>query len=443
MVLLIQRFHKKQISKWWKQTAEIAFSGLTITSVSELNDEECRFMDYFNYSWKKRNNLKMPLETCSIEEIILRCRLLRNLKRQKALDLIKCAWNAWNIILDQLEPKYCLSITVDSYILDILARICDFRGIQFIGICNSPLNGLSLITERGEYNHVRQPGTLELESTLEEFSQITYRPNYLSLTQKKTLVPQQVKKGLYNLARRGYFTFRSLYEPLNYNSMAYPFLGEKIRFFNNNNRLFQANSYHNWISSRKPKLYVPLHFYPEATIDYWTDNLDFIDYGNILKQILQILSNRFSILVKEHPAAYWTRPNSFYDSIPINENIFFVSPDISSNQIIEKTDVVLTWTGTAGLEARLRGKSVILMGDPYYFLHNYFIKIKKLEELSQNMDYFINSSASSDLDIKPLFKHVLSGTLKGRFLQHGFVSDENATILGNSIAEYITNKRKQ
>ena len=51
--------------------------------------------------------------------------------------------------------------------------------------------------------------------------------------------------------------------------------------------------------------YIPLHYTPEATTDYWIDDLFYVDYENsILDTVSILIKDGYKIIVKEHPSFF-------------------------------------------------------------------------------------------------------------------------------------------
>jgi hypothetical protein len=133
--------------------------------------------------------------------------------------------------------------------------------------------------------------------------------------------------------------------------------------------------------SRNSLVYVPLHFYPEAVIDYWVKNLELINYEEV---IISLIKNNPSInfVFKEHPAMHRRRECNFYMKIISFPNAVFVKRNLRSFEIFNHIDYVFTYNGTCGLEALFAQKKVICVEKPFYYIPSMSC-INKLSDLFQ------------------------------------------------------------
>ena len=90
------------------------------------------------------------LDEAEIEDIRLRCRYLRIIKKDKARNLIKHVCISLDIILKQRKYSLILTEAIDNYIYDILFRLADKNNISTISYIHSFINGYVRISSRGE-----------------------------------------------------------------------------------------------------------------------------------------------------------------------------------------------------------------------------------------------------------------------------------------------------
>lgn len=120
----------------------------------------------------------------------------------------------------------------------------------------------------------------------------------------------------------------------------------------------------------KKFVYVPLHYQPECTTapmgGIYADQILMID------TIAASLPNDWVVYVKENkiqwtfPFTHTARYNGYYKEIKKNKNVFFIPTDTSTFDLINCSQAVATVTGTAGWEAIMRLKPVLLFGYPWY-----------------------------------------------------------------------------
>ncbi|OHA13824.1 MAG: hypothetical protein A2909_00890 [Candidatus Tagabacteria bacterium RIFCSPLOWO2_01_FULL_39_11] len=136
----------------------------------------------------------------------------------------------------------------------------------------------------------------------------------------------------------------------------------------------------------KPFIYVPLNYQPERTSN---------PQGGIFdNQILMIeilaasLPSNWLIYVKEHPTQWLPRGlnffnyryQGFYKSIARIPNVRLVPMATNTHELIRNCQALATVTGTAGWEALMRAKPVLVFGFPWYKEYYGIFKIKNVAD---------------------------------------------------------------
>ncbi|WP_319416109.1 hypothetical protein [Marispirochaeta aestuarii] len=127
--------------------------------------------------------------------------------------------------------------------------------------------------------------------------------------------------------------------------------------------------------SREPDLnlrylYYPLHFQPERSS--CPEGSVFADQQLLIGLIADRLPPDTWLYIKEHPSQFMMtrgalgRPPMFYEDILRHPRVVLVDDSFSSRQLIDHSLAVVTLTGTAGLEALLRGKPALIFGYAWY-----------------------------------------------------------------------------
>jgi hypothetical protein len=112
-------------------------------------------------------------------------------------------------------------------------------------------------------------------------------------------------------------------------------------------------------------IYFPLHYQPELTTDTW--GYEYGDQLLALEELARRLPEGMKIYVKENPIqTRFMREDSFFRRLRTIPNTYYVSSDVSSFELIRKCACVATIAGTAGWEASLLGKGVIIFGVTWY-----------------------------------------------------------------------------
>lgn len=135
-------------------------------------------------------------------------------------------------------------------------------------------------------------------------------------------------------------------------------LTERIRKFRGYTDLYGT------VKTEENFAFFPLHFEPETSLlniaPFFTDQI------NVVSIIARSLPLNFKLYVKEHPAMVNKRTRAYYKKLLAIPNVVLVDPKIKSFDLIEKTKLVVTITGTTGWESVLLGKPVITFGNIFY-----------------------------------------------------------------------------
>ena len=354
-------------------------------------------------------------------DIILRCRLLRKLKRIDALKHLYAMRVAISEFMDVYQPDIILSLTIDSFVIDCLYEYAQSKSIRFVGLVPSFVNGYFRLSARGEHLCLRAPTEGEVSNVLSFLENQHYQPNFLKAS-KRSPFWSFIKRWARNLVKPVYFYIKrhlSL-ERYNYHYWA----SEKVSLdwlsFNPVFNIGDEDWQHKVLKNGKKNIYIPLQMIPEATVDYWCDNLDAVEYENTLYEIIIRLSSDFNFLIKEHPNVLGWRNPQIYQNLQSIEGVTICPTDTPSNEIVEFCDAVFVWTGSVGVEAALRGKPVFALCNAYY-LNSRMFKVVCSTTSSNEMLHFIEAQSLSlnDQEKRALVSHVLSGLLDGKFKNDG------------------------
>lgn len=194
----------------------------------------------------------------------------------------------------------------------------------------------------------------------------------------------------------------------------------------------------------KKYVFFPLHYQPEATtivaapkyekqlfwIDSWAKSLpaDTIMY------------------VKEHSSKLGSRPLTFYKELRKYPNVILVDPFENSRKLIENAYVVTTLTGTAGWEAMLLRKPVIIGGSVFY---SNAPGVMKVNDIYQNyvdvMNKWVKPSRDEIIEyLCAYFKTLHKGNIVALSSSEQY-DEDNLKDISKSLYEYLSknnSKRK-
>lgn len=405
------------------------------TYVSEHRWSESAWLMKPFYTWYKQyHNPEEIFSILSQEEvnsIIVRCRFLRSVERPQAMRMIYAMWKAIDEVLDGHNPDIIVGLAVDTYILDLMERVARNRGKPYIGLIQTFIHGFSRFTNRGELRIIREPSDEEVDRIYTRLLRQDYVPTYIKKT-GKDLATLFLKYYLKDKVKKVVFWGRRVAakDPLSLHHNAFKF-EEKV-ICKNLSYIFPHRYFDkNWIAriqnaQERPKVYLPLQFYPETSTDYWCSNTDFIRFYDVLDKVLDTLAEDALVCVKEHPMFIGYRSPDVYRKLRGRKNVVLVPFNVPSSSVVELCDVVVTWGNTAGVEARLRGKPVITFGTPYYDVGGCFIKLQSKEDIDQLPRIVRESMLDSvECDGREVVRKILSGSFQGDF-QPVYFSPSNA-----------------
>jgi hypothetical protein len=381
---------------------------------------------------------ELPFSDDDIADIVVRCRLLRSINRPKALKMIFSAFRAIERVLDDQKPRYVMSVTVDSFVIDLLARASRMKGIKFLGLVPTFVNGYFRITERGEKAVNREVSSDEVQSVVAMLTDQKYKPQWLA-PDRDTIRKKAVKLWARNLVKPMWFAFYSRWknDPLNAHYMTTDIVSRRYlslfpKLYNEVGKVADVQT----AIEKDPRtsVFLPLQMSPEATIDYWSSDLSWIDYEEKILSTVKGQSEKHLFIVKEHPNVFGFRTPGFYDELRQITNVVLVNPEVSSNDLLQICDSVLVCTGTVGFEALVRGKPVFSSSEPFY------AESSALSSLDDEVgDCHVYSSSE-------LVEYLLSGFLPGTFNNDGSWSKDlksgklDNEMVAESLRHYIERK---
>lgn len=110
--------------------------------------------------------------------------------------------------------------------------------------------------------------------------------------------------------------------------------------------------------------FFPLHLQPEAALmigaPMYTNQIAAVE------QVSDSLPIGHKLYVKDHPNMAYQRPLSYYERLADIPNVRLIDPRRDSHELIRRSDLVTTITGTAGFEAAMLQTPTITFGNCYY-----------------------------------------------------------------------------
>jgi hypothetical protein len=361
-----------------------------------------------------------------IEESVMRCRLLRSMPTDEAEMLLQSAYITFLNLIDMYEVKEVFGLCIDSYVGDALRLAINKRGGKYNGIVVSFIQGYFRLTELGEKITHRVVSDSEVEAVFQRILENKNRAHFLPKKKRNAIVrgAGELKGVIKDLLRLQYYrTLKRLKLEYNYHV--------KVNAMGLQGVPTVLNGYDCWkknfepLSGAVPRLYLPLQVSPEATIDYWSQSLEPIDYEEYIFRLIRQLPG-IEFVIKENPSVYVRRSKGFYKKLHSFKNVKCVDVNIDSSFLIQNTEATITVTGSVGVEALIQGKPCVILGNPYYnYSESPFFLSADVEDLNENKleDFFkkfneckVSNCEKTRIDAQKSFiSFVLSGLLKGDF----------------------------
>lgn len=118
------------------------------------------------------------------------------------------------------------------------------------------------------------------------------------------------------------------------------------------------------LPERQRIAFFPLHVEPEASTMVMGQN--FLSQIALIELIARSLPYGIRLCVKEHPWMVGKRPFFYYKELAQIPNVILLKNFIDSVEIIKKSSIIITNTGTAGLEGFIMGKPVVVFGKTHF-----------------------------------------------------------------------------
>ncbi|WP_172149235.1 capsular polysaccharide export protein, LipB/KpsS family [Pseudomonas tumuqii] len=380
------------------------------------------------YFYLSNNSLVSDFSGTEQDDFIARCRLLRALDKPEAIRHLAAMGQAIQELLAKEQPSVVLSLMVDSYLMDLLRYYCDRLGVKFIGLVPTFVNGYFRVTARGEATFNPSADACDTHGVKQVLLDPLYAPEFNASSLSSPL-RGILRRWAANIARVPYFYIKRhlLKDPYNYHYWAAQVVSRQlVNYFPPSDPGNNA-----WLETLqnidKPILYIPLQMVPEATVDYWCNDVEVIDYYTQLERFITKYHSAFQIVIKEHPSVMASRPLGFYRRLAADKRVTVVPTYTASNEVLAVADAVLVWTGSVGFEAALRGKSVICLGNPYYLYGSRFLKINPATD--SNVIYAhiqqVKSRPVTSVEQDELIEHLAAQLFPGHFKNNGTWSEHS------------------
>jgi hypothetical protein len=339
------------------------------------------------------------------EEVILRCRLLRNLNYKFALKMIGASWLALEELLLRESPDLIISKAIDYFLTDLLQRAGNSQQIRSLQLCGSSITSRFMLMSNNEFETLCTP-TLQ---DIQEVIKTVVNPNFLPF------VSTNQKYGVWKFLNiKTKFSVRQIYldalrilerQAINPEYLMTPRSKDDYSF-GINDYLGSAKLPDSMWEKKlnmvpfKHRVFVGLQVNPECSIDYWVKDLELMQHKKTLEKVVDCLSKAgFSIFIKDHPNMFGRRRYSYFENLKKFKTVVFIPYNINSQYLIKNCKATFTWTGTIGLQAAIYGRCPIVTRSMYYSTHKGFITINSINDINDLPKSIEEFELPSDLQV--------------------------------------------
>lgn len=423
--ILIYSIHNSEA--WWRAVGNaMGFEHAVL--VSDLRGEgDHNLVDPFYNAYRRHYRsaaTSSPLVPAEIvETAIARCRLLRWLPRRRAIAMALAMAEACDAVLDAVKPRAVVSWPIDRYVMDMLEYRARARGIPYFEVTASAIASMSMLLYRGRLITTPDlPDAATVTARVSEIADPLFTPAYVQRQQRYSAW-RWLKTFSYFKLRGVAFWLISLLkrDPLNLHYMdAQSFLGHKPRLGDLRIlRLLDAD----WQTKiaaypKEKRLFLALQLFPEASIDYWIDDLDLVDHENMLVETAQVFSAAgYCVIVKDHPLQFGFRQCALIDRLKALPGVVMVPYEVSGNALLAQAGVTFTCTGTLGMQAALLGLKAITT-ETYFTTPDDFIFVRTRSDIADLPARVEATPPATDLPARQrrIITHLLQGSFAGEFM---------------------------
>ena len=307
------------------------------------------------------------------------------------------------------------------------------------------LSGVEKIIKDIKENNYESPFKKEAENHLKKFRKNPAPPSFAAKEKDKNFL-EKISSIPFKFFRVLKFTLRSTYKyiknpyksDISVENPARALINKfkrKIRGLRNLKPLYDKPI------REEDFAYFPLHFEPEATTllyaPFYTNQI------TLLTQIAKSLPVHFKLYVKEHPSMLEYRQTEYYKELKKIPNLKLLNPKTDSLDLIKKSKIVITITGTAGFEASLLKKPVVTFGDIFYNNLSFVKKCREIENLPNIIKQQLENSQYDNEEIINFLSAVFEDTLPFDFTDLWAKGDYEEVKNHSDFPKFVANLAKK
>lgn len=423
--ILIYSIHNSEA--WWRAVGN-AMGFERAVLVSDLRGEgDYNLVDPFYQAYRRHYRAGAPGSALVapevVETVIARCRLLRWLPRRRATAMALAMAEACDAVLDAVQPQAIVSWPIDRYVMDVLEHRANARGIPYFEVTASAIASMSMLLYRGRLiTAPEEPDPETVAARVREIANPLFTPAYVQRQQRYTALRWLKTFSYFKLRGLAFWLISLLKQDrLNLHYMdAQSFLGHKPRLSDLRILGLLDQDWQARIAGypREKRLFLALQLFPEASIDYWIDDLGLVDHENMLVEAAQAFSAAgYCVIVKDHPLQFGFRQCQLIDRLKALPGVVMVPYEVSGNALLAECGVTFTCTGTLGMQAALLGLKAITT-ETYFTTPDDFILLRHRNEVAALPARVEATPSVADLPARQrrIIAHLLRGSFAGEFM---------------------------
>lgn len=448
--ILIFSIHRTDT--WWRAVGENMGFGKVAIVTDHRGHGDYNTIDAFYPAYRrfygKDARCSSELREDEVDDVVARCRVLRWLPVRKARAMVLAIAEAEAKVLEEARPCAIVAFPIDRYTSDVLARLARKRGIPFYELTASALPKMAMLMFRGQLITREAEAPLSLvEEKRAEIADPLFTPSYVS---KKAVYSLGKWLAVFGRFRLRAWVFKALSfwfrDPLNLHYLdAQSFLGHKPALADHRILGLVDVEWEAKVAAfpREKRVFLPLQLFPEASIDYWVEDLGLVDYEAMLIEATRALSDAgYQVIVKDHPLQFGFRQTGLIRALKAIANVVMVPYEVSGNRLTDLVDTTFNLTGTLGLQSAMLGRKSIVAKN-YYTVPGDFIEIGGRPEVGRLAAKIEATSLPEDLKARQtrIVAWLMRGSFDADFFSfQGFGPDspiEPAAELGRRLGERI------
>lgn len=437
---------------WWKNIGEYLAKDYEVKVITEHKTKVVDSLKGKFYFYLNKNNKTLFSEK-ELDEIYRRCRVLRSLNKSEASQMIISYEKVFEELFKSEKYDIIISFPIDRYPMDVLERVSRRYDVDYLELTAAVFENSSMLLKRGKLVNI--PAEIERSFTeSDSYSALVnknYKPVYVQNINRYTRY-KWIKTFIWQWARAIAFKVIMKLEK-DQKSLHYldsqMYLDHKVSLKDILINRFICRDYLAIMkkSPSEKNIIIALQLYPEASIDYWVESLEIVNYENFMIQLLNTLSESgFKIFLKDHPLQFGFRQIKFISEAVKIDNVHFLPYESDINEIFNYTSISFTTTGTIGLQAALHGK-VSIVTPSYYSNPEDFIELKSEKDI-KHLSSKIQEQMSKPLKLeerrKRLIGNLHNNSMNGNIFsfkqRHAFEENSSLTELKKNLRRTLKHK---